>query len=737
MNKNQDQFKNPSNKKIMIRDWSSLMERAVDLLNHDLSSISLDALFQDLAVIRGGIERIDDVLQNDVTADEQKLNRLYEDHDLLKQCEQKLLVHLHQREIERNSHKEALQTKNYSFLDKEDWLENEDDSPEKAQTPSRQPESGENVQVKCELRFEENMGMDVHKELIRRDDQYFRKVRDGEEIRLNSQVEIQDEEEENGNIVRKKIITLSMPREERPATEVIRRSHSEKIPVNIDLEHELHRRPESERDQYSDRDYEMQSGHMSKKDSQQANPIDSQEGSREADQPGSVGPPTHDEPEDPGRFRKQPTVSGFEEVSGDAGEVDNWNKPSSKGTGRQNSGKQIQGSNIQFSDFNVDKEIKIPFQDSQPPETIEHAESPGEFKQRPEPEAEPEPARPMIENKRSIKEIIMNHNKFEDEHQGQYQQNFNDVDVYANSIENTQMSGKNDHAENSQDIHSLKHSNDPNQMIYSRDHTMETQEQPGEPGMEDTSKRFYPNQREESKREEGGQQVDQANATPKQKFYPREQTQNNRNTLNQLIRNQTGQSHRSRMNDLKTHQISDHIPNNLESLQTVNSNWITGREDSAFESGNFGQTRGRSGTNEDGQQDIKSFGEIIQDSISGRDHENNYYGYKPGRVERVSHPDDKSKQPRAQERPKPQPKVVREVPREEQRQRQRVPVRVQEPVEPIIKEKRLSHRSKMIVLPVTKFGSRSNSRGMSLEEYNKRASSLTVKTTRFSRKGMI
>lgn len=774
MNNNQNQFKNPSNKKIMIRDWSSLMERAVELLDFDLSRIALDSLFQDLNMIRGGIEKIDNVLQNDVTADEQKMNRLFEDHDLLKQAEQKLLRHLHQREIERNSHKAALENKAYSFLDKEEWLENEEDSPEKAETPSRKPKNNENVPVKCELRFAKDLGANVAKELTRKKDQYYLKMKDGQEIKLNSEVEIQDEEE-NGNFVKKKIITLSMPREDQTTHEPLRKSHSEKIPVNIDLHHHVHPRPESQKEEFSDRERPEQSDHFSKKNSQHGHGHDFREVAGRTESQGSARMGQTEEAQDSSRFRKQKTVSGFEEVSGDGRDLNNWERRATDGTGKQNSGNNIHGSNIQYSDFNMDKEIKIPFQDSQPPETIENVDSVVE--------PEPEPMRPKKENKRSIKEIIMDHNKF-DEEQEQFQTDRNGAERFVHSIEDEQMMRKTKEAENSREKDSQNYSKDPNEMIYSREQTEEGGQ--GGSGMDDTNKKFYPKQRREEKWEEEAQQVDQANATPKQNFYSREQAQNNRNTLNQLIKNPKGQSHRNRMNDLKTHQMSDHLPNNLESLQTVNSNWMTGREDSAHESGNFGQTRGRTKTNEDSQNGVKSFGEIIQDSISGRDQENDYYGQKPGQVERVSHPDEKPpivpqwKEPvqpicvrevpdkvyrgrenqndyyehepgrverrsHLEEKPEPVsvvtkpeqiPICIRELPNNHLRGREATYKSIQKenPIrQSIVKEKRLSHKSRMMVLPINKFGSRSNSRGMSVDEYNKRASSLTVNTGRFSR----
>jgi hypothetical protein len=723
MNIKPDQFKSSSNKNEAFDDWSYLMQRVEELLTNNISGMSNEALFGDLSIIRGGIREINEILKNNVTLNENKMNRLYEDLDLFKQTEEKLLTVLRKRDIERSSHKEALESKSNSFLDNMDDydLEDDEESPEKVVTPSQKISNSENNQIKCELKFGGDLDAKVFKELIKKDGEYFRKMKNGTEVKLDSQVEIQDEDD-GENVIKKKVITLSMPRQSNTnVVEGLRKSHSESTPINLQVDPDLYRRHESEKDHYSDKGYEICSNQMSRKESPhvsgniQVNHQDDQEDQEDLQNIENSGEIIMNSNETD-RFKKGNTISGYEEVSGDLTNQNTWERQQTKETGYNDT---VNESNVRMSELNIDKEIKIPFQDSNPPETIEHEESLDQ--------SQPEKIEPEIPYKESIKELIINSDQFKDENSNNLNEDIKkDFEVYNNSDEPHEDSHQYE-AQNSQELAESNSLHKRNVDIYSRENSgPKILNENQEVSLDETSKKFYTKPSESNFENQNCDEIDQQKCTSKEPFYSKNNSQKNKNTLDQLIRNKTTQSHRNRMNDLNAFPNSNHIPNNLESLNTVHSNWMTNRDDSTYESGHFNKQRGPQVKNEENSNEIKSLGEIVQESVSRQDQKNDYYEYKPARIERVSHPDEYEQKPRYQ--PKPQytrvSRTRKENPYEETFSKPKN----------YIKEQRLSHTSKLVVLPLRGRGNTSGNknRGSSIEEYNKRASSLTIKTKKIS-----
>ena len=825
MNNNQDQFKYAPNKKASIGSWSSLIKRANELLTKNISQLPLESLFEDLKIIRGGIQKISDIMNVEVTANEKKVNELAQDLELLQAAKRKLLMHLRQREIERNSHKEALQSRDDPFLgseDQEDVEFEDDETPEQNKSPQPQ-DIPEHIPVKCELKFGKDLNPKISKDLVKKGSKYYRKMDNGTEVELKSEVEIQDFGEGQERI-KKKIITLSMPRSSKQEQEPegIRKSHSESIPVNLNIDPDLYRRPESEKDHYSGKDVNICSDQGSQDQNQgsQVNLAPSIEMSKESTQ----------------RFKKGETSQNYEEVRDEE-----WSQGPS-GQNLMNFGK-MNDSNVEMSELNTDQDIKMPFGDSGPPQTLEQT---GSFEQ-----SQP----PKFQQKRSVKEIIMNHQKFEEQMEKQNQ--------YNNQKTNESNMLPGSHGASGKQF-SSHHPSKGKIEIYSNHNTVEgnqTQdfEESGGPDPNDTSKKFYSSQTDGVYSNQESWSKIQQNAKTKNDFYKNGNSQNKKNSLNQLIRNETGQSHRDRMNELTVNPISKNLKINLESMQTVNSGWIPGKDDSGYEQGSKGKTQ----LSQDNSGEIKSLGEIVHTNVTQPvELENDYFGRKPGDIERISHPDqplisrNRRNRPRTpreeivepqnenthpqyhqntnlqepyhqkntqnnyvnqpshnqentqnesyenhesvhannyqnqksnnyqnqtisqnknyknqESRSKPNPQIQvqpqikqpdnniskcftsynqRPIPEEQNRNRwtrnerkapeyESYPERDQEDFRfRKVKEKRLSHKSKMIVLTAESRKNRSgrNYRGVSLEDYNKKASSMTIKTSRFSRPGI-
>ena len=808
MNNNPDQFKYAPNKKASIGDWSSLIKRAEELLTKNISQLPLESLFEDLKIIRGGIQKISDIMKIEVTASEKKVNELAQDLELLEATKGKLLMHLRQREIERNSHKEALQSRDDPFLGSEDQGEvefEEDESPEQQQTPKSR-ETPQNIPLKCELKFGKDLNPKFSKDLVKKGDKYYRKMHDGTEVELKSEVEIKDCEEGEQKI-KKKIITLSMPRSSRTEQEPegMRKSHSESIPVNLNIDPDLYRRPESEKDHYSEKNMNICSNQNSNQQSGQ--------GSQ-----GNMAPSLEMQGESQGNFKKGEVSGNYEEVGENQEE---WSQGPSGGN--HMNFEKMNDSNVQMSDLNTDQDIKMPFGESGPPETVEQTES---FEQ-----SHP----PQMQQKRSVKEIIMNHQKFEEQMEKQDQFDKQKTFGSHNYPESQGASGKqfssNHQSKGKIDIYSNQNTAEGNQ-------TLELEESGG-PDPNDTSKKFYSSQTEGVYSNQESLRMDRQNATTKDGFYKSGDLQKKKNSLNQLIRNQTGQSHRDRMNELTVNPISGNLKINLESMQTVNSGWIPGKGESGFEQG----SRGKSQFSEEQSGEIRSLGEIVHNNVTQPvELENDYFGRKPGDIERISHPDQplvsnrtNRRRPRSPRKEVPVPEREEFDSREDQgenwegqqnrqntqnsrnyRDRQMsqnyqnnrnvnyennqnkkdINFENRRKVEPSyleisqnqiekcmvtdfgrpkvsvpkqttrnrwtrkernvpeyepypereqddfkirkVKEQRLSHKSKMIVLTAESRKNRSNRkyRGVSLEDYNKKASSITMKNSRFSRPGI-
>ena len=712
MNNNSDQFKYAPNKNVVISDWSTLIERADELLSEDISRIPLEVLFDELKIIRGGIQQISDMIKNDITADEQTMNQLAEDFELLEATKEKLLIHLRKREVERSSHKEALESRANSFLDNDEMMEmeeDEEDSPEKAGSPKIVPEDIQNVPLKCELKFEKDLKFDFHKDLIKKDGQYFRKMKDGSQIKLNSQVEIQDEEDGDKK-VKKKVITLSMPREDKPVVEGLRKSHSESIPVNLEIDPDLYKRAESDKDQYSNKGYTICSNQVSGGESQIQNQMgdprmaNSEETQRKISQEGKGQTSMEDD-----MFKKNGQASEYEEVSGDLKEEE-WRRQQTGGGSPQMQFEKTEGSNMQMSDLKSDQEIRMPFQESQAPETIDHVDSIEDSKQ--------EVIMPAKKIKRSIKEIIMDQQRYEETETNGTDEHQTNFDGYTNGEGESKPLTR----------HASQEEGGGKVDIYSRENSgVRKVTQESENDLNDTSRKFYTSNTREVYNMDLGGEVDQQNETSKKPFYPKNEV-SKKNTLNELISQQKEQSHREKMNELNTQQNSDHLRVNLESLQTVNSNWIPGKDESGYESINQGKQKGKSQFSDENSKQIKSLNEIVHETMN-RHKDTDYYSYRPANLERISHPDEPNRQGKRREkglRPRERPYEVREERREQGR-----------PKKFGVKEKRLSHKSKMIILPMKKreWATGKKMRGLSLEEYNKRASSLTMKTSRYSRQG--
>lgn len=859
--KNPDQFKYGGDDEEGSDEWSTIMGRAQDLFDENFGEVSTEDLLEDLRMVRVGIHQIREMMRTEITADEQTMNQLYSDYELLGDVKQKLVEHLRLREPERPSIKEALHSNPDSFLENNDLLEMEEDeeeTPSKPKSPGVPQPAEQAGPTKWQLKLGSNLGPEVLKELVKQGDDYYRKMKDGTKIKLNSEVEIQDEAEGEA-LVRKKVITLSMPRENKSVVEGLRKSNSETMPPNLQIDPDLYRRHETEQARYDARGFQVCHNQESPDHSGVPLTVPGREASQHTDSKDlpreeALGEKT----EEADRFRKQKTVSGYEEVSGEG-------HPNAEMWGPKDSTSMIKlvefdntlGSNAQVSELRSNHEMQMPFPDSQVRETNGHTESLEASK--------PEDNRMPPNKPSSIKKLIMSEHKFEESYTNGPGGN---KQVYNNSLEPSQPITRQESQEMGSDFGG-KHLEEQRVDIYSKGPTLAQEEE--ETPLNDTSRKFYNNKNTKNQGEPETREVDQQNETSKKPFYQRDEAGKKKNTLNDLIAQPN--NHRLRMDDLAQPQHCV-MQMNLESLQTVNSNWMSGREESGGESIHKA-TKPQTHFSEKGNKNIKSLNEIVTDNISRQNQEEDlYYNYQPDKPERVSHPDDlvqkqkplvpiqpvpmepnmpsmcmaapvqrlnitrtvkiedpdsrnrtrghnqyngteprqpptnnnkpvyRKSLPRENENRYPdwryrtrghyqyygteprqpptyhkRPDYRRNMPRENEKRypdwRHRIrgqvesfpsepkqqPTCYREPIQRLpsprkveieprdwsnrnsqgfgFKEKRLSHRSKMIVIPTRsrRFEEASKSRGVSLEDYNKRASSITMNSSRYSVRG--